>query len=243
MYIVCMQSLTRVLWARGKLWLFCVEAVYLGTAQTRTFWAKGIVCLFCLRLVGLATSMQSALSKGNSVSFLCRIVWFHYFASFVSHWWIWVRVRRKPSGPMLWAKGILCVFCGEADTLGTDQTRTFWAKGIQSLFCLGLIGLGTSMQSALSKGNIARFLCRTGWFQYCAFFVSPWLVCVRVRRKPSGQRVWLFCVELISLGTGRTRTFWAKGILCLFCLGLVGLVTSLCRVLWAKGILCLFCVQ
>ena len=176
-----MQSLTRVLWARGKLWLFCVESVYFGTAQTRTFWAKGIVCLFCLRLVGLATSMQSALSKGNSVSFLCRIVWFHYFASFVSHWWIWVRVRRKPSvvKQIFWGR-IRQEPSGQREFRAFSVSdwlvwarvcRVLWAKGILRAFCVAQVGF-----------NTVPFLCRLGWFVYgsdenlrdrgCDFFVS-----------------------------------------------------------------------
>ena len=58
------------------------------------------------------------------------------------------------------------------------------------------------------------FLSQIGWFgqdyaecseqrEYCAFFVSNRLVSI----------LCLFCVELVGLGTGQTKTFWAEGIL------------------------------
>ena len=74
--------------------------------------------------------------------------------------------------------------------------------------------------------------------EFGAFFVSDWLVWSRVYAECSEQReccacfpsnrlvsiLCLFCVELVGLGTGQTRAFWAKGILCLFCFKLVGLL-------------------
>ena len=106
---------------------------------------------------------------------------------------------------------LLCLFCVALVDLGTGQTKTFCGEA-------DTFGNGSD-RNLLGKGNSEPFLSRIDWFgheyaecseqrEYCALFVSHRLVSI----------LCLFCVALVGLCTGQTKTFGTE------------CVTFLCRI-------------